>query len=231
MPRVPENPVAITRGTELGRTMQAYGAPWRCYHGLDHPIAVIKTAKMLHDAAHPHRPSRNGIPEHILEFAWYHDAVCFPGEEKNEQLSADLYASHLNLPRDDSGAWKFPTLKTRMVYNSIIATANPWQQDFSEEYVYPECLDADLAVLGGTPEQYALYCEDIFTEVSCYLAFQKVPLTQARELFYRGRHRFLKNLLEHMESGNDLYLTSFARQLWKQAALRNVSKEYSRITS
>lgn len=121
---------ALAAGEDL---IARWHEPHRRYHTLDHLAAVLRHLDGF------------GCPPAVGLAAWYHDAVYRPDRSDNERASADLAAVTL------------PTLgiDAREVVRLVLLTAGH-SPDPSDESGAMLC-DADLAVLGSTPEKYESY--------------------------------------------------------------------------
>lgn len=135
----------------------------------------------------------------------YHDFVYNPLRKDNEKKSAEYAVKVLvkQLREDEAAqleAWILATKDHR-----------PRTEHLHERFL----LDADLAVLGATPEVYRDYCEEVRQE------YRLVP-----ELLYkRGRRKVLLHFLnfEH------LYHTPFFRENYEKQARLNLKSELERL--
>lgn len=125
----------------------------RRYHTLEHVRWVVRHATRLaavvHGGAGEPEPDTNAITVAAI----FHDAVYDPLSSTNEHDSARLAAEHLrNL------GW--PTDRIRAVERMIEATAGHDARTLDEQVL----LDADLAVLGGSTDDYAAYVAAVRAE-------------------------------------------------------------------
>lgn len=182
---------------EFGRLVLHYGTTGRYYHTLSHVQQVLQT--ISHLQAHTPHPA-------IVQFAgWFHDVVYDPKAQDNEDQSAAYAAAameHLGLP----SPWVFP------VQQLIRAT-----RSHSSETQDPDIqvlLDADLAILGSPPEEYAVYAQAIRQE------YAWVPNDQ----YCQGRSRILSQFLQRPF----LYFTAPMQPLAVQAQI-NLKTELQQL--
>ena len=126
----------------------AYSAPDRHYHNLDHLHEMFRVAGRLALSTDDAGAVQLAI--------WFHDAVYDPRAKDNEARSADLCVDLL-------GPVGVPASVLEKVVRLIRATAHanaepPPDRDTGV------LLDADVAILGGTPERYRQYAADIRRE-------------------------------------------------------------------
>ncbi len=170
-----------------------YAEPQRRYHDTRHLASVLGWIDRL-------------AGDHDLFLvrlaAFFHDAVYAipPGQVTNEEASARLALKELSragLEQEDLNE------VARLV--RLTATHAPGPRDPEGELL----CDADLAVLAGTPEEYAGYVADV-TEEYTFLP---------REVFAAGRFEVLTRL-----SARDLFRTAKGRVL-NERARANVEAE------
>ncbi|MFE2414830.1 hypothetical protein ACFXDE_41505 [Kitasatospora sp. NPDC059408] len=131
-------------GREL---LRRWAEPQRRYHTTDHLRAVLRHVDGL--AAHA------ADPDAVRLAAWFHDAVYRPDRSENEERSAALAVRALT-------AAGLPAARTAEVERLVLLTVthDPAPGDRDGEVL----CDADLAVLGGTPEAYAAYAAAVREE-------------------------------------------------------------------
>ncbi|WP_062444124.1 HD domain-containing protein [Herbidospora daliensis] len=189
----PDSPAGRALLAELSAR---WAEPHRSYHTTRHLTEVLAAVEALkHHAPDPHA---------VRLAAWFHDAVYDgrPGldEERSAQLAqARLTALGLPIAREVA----------RLVR---VTTTHSYREGDGNAAVL---CDADLAVLGQSPERYAAYAESVRRE------YLHVP----DPLFRIGRAEVLKRLL-----GGSLYGTETARDLWEDQARRNLERELRDIT-
>ncbi|WP_175488437.1 HD domain-containing protein [Streptomyces qinglanensis] len=189
----------------LGR----WAEPHRRYHGTAHLRAVLDRVDELAARLPPEREAGPGTgadagPDLVAVrlAAWFHDAVYRPDRSENEERSARL--AERALP--EAGV---PAARTAEVARLVrlTVTHDPADDDLDGELL----CDADLAVLAGTPEQYAHYAAEIRQE------YAFVPDAAFRE----GRSTVLRQLLGLPH----LFRTDYARDHWEPAARHNLTTE------
>jgi len=120
-----------------------HGEPHRRYHTAEHVMWVLRHVRGLAPAA----DAAEQIDLHVLiAAALFHDAVYDPRSETNEADSAALAADRLARL-----GWSPERLGA--VVALVLATAGHSATNAAEAVL----LDADLAVLGGSPAQYQSY--------------------------------------------------------------------------
>lgn len=178
-------------GTELD---QRYGEPHRRYHTRAHLVAVLDLVDEL--AGHA------DDPDSVRIAAWFHDAVYDPERADNEERSARLAARML---ADTDLPDAVVARVVRLV--ELTATHAPEEGDRDGQVL----CDADLAVLGAEPEQYAAYAAAVREE------YAFVP----DEFFRAGRAEVLSGLLALPR----LFHTPAARERFEERARDNVRTE------
>ncbi|CAM5442214.1 HD domain-containing protein [Streptomyces abikoensis] len=179
--------------------LRRWSEPQRRYHTVDHLVAVLDRVDEL--AAHA------GDADAVRLAAWFHDAVYRPDRSENEERSAHL--AERALPELGVGA-----ARTAEVARLVRLTVghNPAAGDRDGEVLS----DADLAVLAGSPEEYAAYAAAIREE------YGFVP----DEAFREGRSAVLRQLLELPR----LFRTPLGYDRWEAVARRNVTTELGLLT-
>ncbi|TMR03778.1 metal-dependent phosphohydrolase [Actinomadura soli] len=178
-------------GSELN---DRYGEPHRRYHTREHLTAVLDLVDEL--AGHA------DTPDTVRLAAWFHDAVYDPERADNEERSARLAARMLadtDLPAPDVGQ------VVRLV--ELTATHAPAGDDRDGQVL----CDADLAILGADPAQYAAYAAAVREE------YAFVP----EEFFQAGRAEVLNGLLALPK----LFRTPTAHERYEQRARNNIRTE------
>lgn len=179
---------ALPGQPELGEELiKKYGEPHRRYHGQDHLLAVLEAIDRF--------ATRDHDVYLVRLAAWFHDAVYdIPARElTNEEASARLAVRRLQpagLETEDVNQ------VARLV--RLTATHQVGPGDADGELL----CDADLAVLGGTPEEYARYVAAVREE---YAAVDD-------ERFWAGRLEILDGL-----ASTQLFRTGRGRKLVAQA--------------
>ncbi|PYG01034.1 Predicted metal-dependent phosphohydrolase, HD superfamily [Georgenia satyanarayanai] len=175
-----------------------WSEPHRVYHGVEHLLAVLDRLRLLADGGE--RVSRA-----VVLAAWCHDAVHDGTTPADEEASAALAARLLGpvVGADDA------VEVARLV--RVTADHVPSPDDAPGRVL----CDADLGVLGGAPEDYRRYAEQVRAE------YRHVPEPD----FRRGRAAVLSSLLDRPR----LYVTPTGARLWEEAARRNVGAELARL--
>ncbi|MEV5240999.1 hypothetical protein AB0K89_18120 [Streptomyces cinnamoneus] len=177
-----------------------WSEPQRRYHTADHLDAVLGHLDAL--AAHA-----DDI-ESVRLAAWFHDAVYRPDRSENEERSAHLAERALAELGVDPG-------RTAEVARLVRLTVghDPVPGDHNGETL----CDADLAVLGGTPQQYAAYAAAVREE------YAFVP----DDAFRAGRADVLRRLLDLPR----LFRTPLGHDRWELLARRNLTTELELLTA
>ena len=145
----------------------------------------------------PARPSRS-----VLLAAWFHDAVYRGIAGEDEEESARLAEDRL----EDSG---LPADEVEEVARLVRMTAD--HRPDPDDGPAALLSDADLSVLGGEPEAYARYLGAVRQD------FAHIGDAD----FAAGRAAVVRQLLEL----DPLFHTARGRELWQDAARRNLQAE------
>ena len=177
----------------FAKFIAAYSEPHRAYHTSAHIQHVIH---LLHDAA---------VSDPAVYWAsFYHDYVYRPGASDNEMLSSVIAANQL-------GHMGVEKVTIERISKLIIATKHhaisPLDIDGSA------FLDADMAILGASPENYEKYAIAVRQE------FSKTP----QFLFNIGRKNFLRGVLNQPR----IYITDWFFDKFENTARRNIQQEIS----
>ncbi|MFR9676013.1 hypothetical protein [Streptomyces sp. TR06-5] len=179
----------------FGRALlERWDEPQRHYHTLRHLTAVLDRVDEL--SAHAEDADA------VRLAAWFHDAVYRPDRNENEERSAQL--AERALP--EAGVPDRTTAEAARLVR-LTASHAPGEGDANGETL----CDADLAVLGGSPEEYAHYAASVRRE------YGFVPDPAFRE----GRAAVLRGLLDMPA----LFRTPRGRARWERAARRNMRGE------
>jgi predicted metal-dependent HD superfamily phosphohydrolase len=192
-----EFPGRLALGRELVRR---YGHITRVYHDLRHLDSVLTHIDLLAGEAKDARLVRLA--------AWYHDAVYDVRREDNEAASANLAISTLPV-------YDFDDDETAEVARLVLLTAD--HEVGEGDHNGAVLCDADLAVLAGTPEEYAVYRDAVRLE------YRHVP----DAAFASGRAAVLRDLLDL----DHVFATEIGRSRWEQTARRNLSLELDELSS
>ena len=189
---LPDHPAV---GEEL---VARWSEPHRVYHSLGHLRAVLDRLDLLAAAGEHVTPD-------VRLAAWFHDAVHAGASPADEDASAEL-ASRLLTPTVGAAP-------AREVARLVRLTAG--HETAPDDDAGQALCDADLGVLGGTPQEYAVYAVQVREE------YRDVPDTD----FRRGRAAVLHRLLDRPA----LYRTAAGARLWEDAARRNVTAEITSL--
>ncbi|GGR06259.1 hypothetical protein GCM10010195_71770 [Kitasatospora griseola] len=171
-----------------------WAEPQRRYHTTDHLRAVLDRIDEL--AGHAEDPDA------VRLAAWFHDAVYRPDRSENEERSAALACRALR----EAGLPE-PLVHEVARLIRLTVTHHPAPGDHNGEVL----CDADLAVLGSSPDRYAAYTAAIRDE------YAFVPPDAFRE----GR----TEILHHLLALPALYRTAEAHERYDAQARANMQAE------
>ncbi|WP_037869933.1 hypothetical protein [Streptomyces sp. SPB074] len=189
-----------------------WAEPQRAYHTRDHLRAVLRhldtlIAETARAAAHGTAAERAWAstvrdPGLVRLAAWFHDAVYRPDRSENEERSATLAERAL-------GEAGLAAAAVAEVARLVRLTAD---HETAEGDGDGELLcDADLAVLAGSPQEYAAYAAAVAEE------YGFLP----EERFRHGRAEVLRHLLALPR----LFRTPYGSRHWEQRARENLATE------
>ena len=184
---------------DLGRELLGrWGEAHRVYHGPEHLLHVLESLDRLTDL----RPR----PELLLA-AWFHDAVHEGHAGQDELDSADLARRLLT-----ANGWA-PASAERVA--ALVLVTGEHDPDPQDE---DACLlvDADLAVLGGDPDDYDRYRTAVRRE------YAHVP----EEQFRAAR----AEVLTALHGLPQLFHHPAAVDLWEARARQNLEREIAELT-
>lgn len=127
----------------------AYSAPDRYYHNLEHVADTLRAVSRL--------AGFTDDPSALQLAAWFHDAVYDPRANDNEGRSAELAVTLL-------GPVGVPRADLEKVGRLVRATAHLTDAGPAGDRETAVLLDADLAILGASPERYKRYADGIRKE-------------------------------------------------------------------
>jgi predicted metal-dependent HD superfamily phosphohydrolase len=177
--------------------------PHRHYHTDEHLAHIHDVLDLLETDAQQ--------PEAVRYAAWFHDAVYDIGIDSrltNEERSARLAEAVL---REMNAPKELVAEVGRLVRTTADHRIGPSDRNGAV------LCDADLAILGGDPEDYLRYAAQIREE------YREIPGPQFRS----GRAAILRDLLDRKA----IYRTERARYLYEVAARENVAAEIERLTA
>lgn len=186
---------AVRAGCTL---LDRWSEPHRHYHAVSHLRAVLAALDLLTGEM------RAAVTVRLA--AWFHDAVYDGRPGDDEQASADLAVATLT-------ELDLPSLQVDEVKRLVLLTAthDPAPGDADGAAL----CDADLSVLGSSPEHYRSYTDAVRHD------YASVP----DDAFRAGRAAVLDRLLAH----DPLFHTPTGRRLWEEAARRNITAELARL--
>ncbi|MFI5725241.1 hypothetical protein [Streptomyces cyaneofuscatus] len=174
--------------------------PQRRYHTTAHLTAVLDRIDTLAPYA---------ADVHAVRLAaWFHDAVYRPDRTENEERSAAL--AERALP--EAGVGEAVTAEVARLVR-LTVTHDPAEGDGNGEVL----CDADLAVLAGSPQEYAAYAAQVREE------YGFVP----DEAFRAGRAAVLRQLLALPR----LFRTAHGAEEWEARARHNLATELELLGS
>ncbi|MEO6124943.1 MAG: hypothetical protein ABIR32_14660 [Ilumatobacteraceae bacterium] len=138
--------------------LDRHAEPHRRYHTAEHVMWVLRfIARLSSDCVEARGMDRAAVDAAAL----FHDAVYDPRSDTNEADSATLASAHLR-----RSGWDDERIAT--VERLIVATAGhqPTSGHQVTDAAEAVLLDADLAILGATPDDYATYVGDVRAEYS-----------------------------------------------------------------
>lgn len=176
-----------------------YAEESRVYHTLEHAWRVVQ---------HVHRlGSYAANLETVQLAAWFHDAIYDPRAADNEERSAAYAVAVLQ-------QWNQPQSRIDNVHRLILLTKShrPASNDGDGQVL----VDADLAILGAPPAEYASYAAAIRREYSWV----------SDSDYASGRVTILQQFLERPF----IYFTPPMRREREQRARANLNAEIERLS-
>ena len=193
--------------------------PHRFYHGPAHLSHVLDSHALLVSSGSADR-KRQDITAELLAL-WFHDAIYTASlapapataSSSDEERSAQLAVDTLGPVSGRNAA--LATSQVAEVARLVLITHHhhPHADDDSGAHVS----DADLAVLGSTPDRYAKYVSQVRAE------FRQVPTLA----FAQGR----ANVLSALVRQGPVFRTPAAVQRWERQAQFNLRAELKAVTA
>ncbi len=185
------------------RLVARHGEPQRHYHRIEHVAAVVRDViELAEDEALPYAEL-----DLVVAAAMFHDAVYDPTASANEVRSADLARSELS-------ALGWSTADIERVAALIVGTATHHDPvDLATAVLF----DADLAILGTTPDGYEHYRSAVRLEYSHV----------ADADWRRGRTAVLRAFMDRPA----IYASSSGARRWERNAQANLAAELSALTA
>nr|WSX51210.1 hypothetical protein OG409_21105 [Streptomyces sp. NBC_00974] len=191
------------------RLLAAWAEPQRKYHTTAHLADVLARIDVLAPHAQDAQDGAGAPDAAAVELAaWFHDAVYRPDRSENEERSAALAERALAELGIDAATTAEVARLVRLT-----VTHDPAPGDTNGEVL----CDADLAVLAGTPAQYAAYAAAVRAE------YGFVP----DDAFREGRAAVLRQLLGLPR----LFRTPYGTAHWEAPARTNLAGELERLIS
>lgn len=191
-----------TAGQVWAKLDASYGEPGRAYHNWSHIAAMLSDLDAMRDD-----PAFATVLFDDVELAiFFHDVVYEAGRVDNEERSAAQF-------RDAAGSG-LPLKSLDRVTDMILATARHLPSDYLSTQLL---LDLDLAVLGGSPAEYAAYAAAVRAE------FSAVPDHAWRE----GRTAVMRRFLDRPR----LYQTASFFDRLETPARRNIRDEIAMLAA
>ena len=175
----------------------SHNNPKRHYHTLVHLANIDKERQKL----------RLSVQDNIIfQFAtYYHDIIYDIEAKDNEEQSATLAKKRL-------AQLTVPKHIINEIYKLIILTKKHSKTD---KITHAYFLDADLAILGSSWDEYQQYTTQIRKEYGVY----------SDEIYNRGR----KRVLEHFFNQEYIYQSEYFRNRYEKKARKNITKYLSKI--
>ncbi|MBO3143846.1 DUF4031 domain-containing protein [Dermatophilus congolensis] len=189
------------RWSSLGeQVLQWWSEPHRHYHDLDHLHDVLQCLQLLGDLGVV-------ISDACVAAAWFHDVVYEASPGEDERASAAVAVDSLRrLSVKSSFVDEVRRLILLTAESTAVAVDDPGAA----------LLDADLAVLAGSPVRYQKYVQGVRRE------YGVIP----DEVFCSGRAALLERFLEQ----EWIYRTDAGRQRWERWARVNVAREVAELS-
>lgn len=178
------------------RIVEHHSEPHRAYHTLSHLAALFTDLD---------RFQVHSIP---TEFAvWFHDIIYRPGSGRNESRSAAFAQQALK----QTGVVEAIRSRVSYLIECTKKHENPLGDSDAQYF-----LDADMAILGASPEAYGLYMDGVRRE------FSAVPAI----IYRRGRKRFLKAAA----AADRIYDTPPFYEAYESQARLNIARELESLS-
>lgn len=190
-----DTPAAAEAGADL---LRRWSEPHRHYHATGHLTRMLDAI----DELAADEPAAAADLDAVRFAAWFHDAV-YDGKPGDDE------AASARLAREVLTALDRPAALVDEVERLVLLTAghDPAPGDTNGAVL----CDADLAVLAGTPAEYAAYASAVRDD------YAHVP----DDAFAAGRAAVLGGLLDRPA----LFRTATGRQRWEEPARHNLRTE------
>ncbi|GAB4541897.1 MAG: hypothetical protein Tsb0014_34120 [Pleurocapsa sp.] len=178
--------------------INAYSNPARHHHNLEHIQQILHALEAVKHLSN--------CPNLISLSAWYHDYIYNPKKQNNEEKStesAEQNLNKLNISNQIIDPVKQIILSTKK-HEPLL--------DNIDNLIF---LDADLSILGASPEKYLQYAKAIR---------QEYHWLSDRD-YQQGRTKVLKNFLAR----DKIYYTDYFYQKLEKAARNNLKSEINQM--
>ncbi|WP_315056458.1 hypothetical protein [Chryseobacterium indoltheticum] len=172
-----------------------YSGKNRHYHNLQHLETLFEEIEHVKDKI----KNFNTISFSIF----YHDVIYDATSKLNEEKSADIAKENL-------GILGLSNEDVQQIYEQILATKSHKKSDDEDTNFL---LDADLSILGKSPQVYLEYTKQIRKEYSIYPDF----------LYKPGR----KKVLQHFLALENIFKTEYFKNKYETQARENIEYELS----
>lgn len=174
----------------------------RYYHAFSHLMHVLKEFDQIKHLC--------VNPDTVEMALWYHDAIYFPGENDNEEKSAELSGRILYQA-------KLPDVFINEVARLILLTKehNVTRADGKDAALLS---DIDFSILGQQPPIFDAYERNLWKE---YVREGKMP----DDTFRQGRRKFVEEFLEC----KFIYRTPYFRAKYEDAAQANLKRSLAQL--
>lgn len=191
-----DSEVAVAENLWLEITKH-YSSKDRYYHNLKHLAYMYMELEQFKE--------RISDWDTALFSLYYHDIIYSATAKDNEKKSAEMAAVSLR-------SIDYPESKIKLCTEQIIATK---EHEPNENADTCYLLDADMAILGSSWENYEAYFKAVRKEYAIYPDFIYKP----------GR----KKVLQHFLSSDSIFSTPEFREKYEQIARENIAKELALI--
>lgn len=187
---------------------EVYSIIYECYTAADryyHTMAHLEKCFTEFDKIANYLSSK---PEVELAL-WFHDLIQIPKGKSNEELSSIISFGYTWELTGDIGM----AAKVQQIVKATAHQSGSEIQDLDTAYL----LDIDLAILGTSPVEYAVYEANIRREYG-YLEAGSYRL---------GRCQVLQGFLNQTH----IYRTPYFREIYEKPARVNIAKQISLLTA
>ncbi|MBL0912960.1 MAG: hypothetical protein IBJ09_11365 [Bacteroidia bacterium] len=173
--------------------LEAYTAADRHYHTLQHLQQMLNVLEPVKEWF--------SDPDTLLFALFYHDIVYKVSRKDNEEKSAELARERLS-------ALAYPSTGMERCRQMILATKGHTASGDTDIDLFT---DADLSILGSSPEQYRTYAAQVRREYAIY----------PDPVYGPGR----KKVLQHFLEMPFIFKTLYFRTAYESRARQNIQQE------